>query len=387
MPQASRPWKPRRVRFHLLQRVTSLYPRHLVNQAGRALALATDFEQGLSEDLLEVIGNWRAAHSFPLNTLKLWLVKKSLQVDQHGLVAQRLKRLSSIALKLRRFPDMKLTQMQDVGGCRAIVADVKGVNALRAMYAESEIRHELVHEDDYIDCPKESGYRGIHLIYRYKSDKTTAFNGLKIEVQLRSRLQHAWATAVETVGTFSQQALKSSQGQEDWLRFFSLMGSAIALRERCALVPGTPVINRELYGELRDYARRLDVVKRLRLYATSLNISERSGTEKNAQYFLLELDPAAMRIKITGYRSSELEKASRDYLKVEKRVLSRVGGPDAVLVSGESLSALKRTYPNYFLDTSRFTELVTSATEGRRKKNLWPGQMTLPFRGELLRPT
>ncbi len=45
---------------------------------------------------------------------------------------------------------------------------------------------------------------------------------LLIELQLRTRLQHEWATAVETMGTFLQSSLKSSQGPEEWLDFFSL---------------------------------------------------------------------------------------------------------------------------------------------------------------------
>jgi len=59
-------------------------------------------------------------------------------------------------------------------------------------------------------------------------------------MQIRSQLQHAWATAVETVGTFLQQALKSSQGDEGWQRFFALMGNAMAMRERRPPVPNTP---------------------------------------------------------------------------------------------------------------------------------------------------
>jgi hypothetical protein len=69
--------------------------------------------------------------------------------------------------------------------------------------------------------PQKSGYRGIHLVYRYNGRKTE-YNGLKIEIQIRTVIQHAWATAVETVGMFTQQALKSSQGEQDWLRYFAL---------------------------------------------------------------------------------------------------------------------------------------------------------------------
>ena len=77
----------------------------------------------------------------------------------------------------------------------------------------SGLRHTLVHEPvDYINHPREdTGYRGIHLIYRYRSDrKKRAWNGRKIEVQLRTKLQHAWATAVETIGAFKNMALKSN---------------------------------------------------------------------------------------------------------------------------------------------------------------------------------
>lgn len=366
-----------------MERVTPRYPREVVNRAGRALLENANEEVPLDDETLEIIGNWRAAHSFPLNTMKLWLLKKSQLVDKGSLVAQRLKRLSSIAAKLQRYPEMRLTQMQDLGGCRAILTSVEQVNRLRMLYKQSEIRHELVHQDDYIACPKDSGYRGIHLVYRYESDRSSTFNGLKIEVQLRSRLQHAWATSVETVGTFSQQALKSSQGQEEWLRFFALMGSAIALRENTSLVPGTPITNRQLQDEIRELAQRLDVIKRLKLYTASLKIPERAGSAK-AKYFLLELAPSEMRIRITGYQASELEKAQGDYLTAERRVIPAQSGMDAVLVSVDSISALKRAYPNYFFDTDYFMNTVEDILRSRGPRRSNPLQMSLPFPSESL---
>src|SRR5690348_9890038 len=105
---------------------------------------------------------------------------------------------------------MKLSQMQDIGGCRAVVASLSDVSRLVKHYKASDMKHKLLNEDDYITAPRKSGYRSYHLIYRYFSDKKSSHNGLRIEVQIRSQLQHAWATAVETVGTFIRQALKSS---------------------------------------------------------------------------------------------------------------------------------------------------------------------------------
>ena len=199
-----------------------------VNRAGVAL-LGSD-DSGLDLEAfahdLEVINNWRSSHSFPLNTFQATLRKKAREVDVNALVAQRLKRLSSIELKLRLMPKMNLSQMQDIGGCRAVLASVALADQLVASYKTSELRHELLRTDDYIRTPRASGYRSVHLIYRYRSERKTTYNGLLIEMQIRSQLQHAWATAVETMGTFLRQALKSSQGEAEWLRFFALMGTA-----------------------------------------------------------------------------------------------------------------------------------------------------------------
>jgi hypothetical protein len=221
------------------------FSRQQVNAAGMALV-----EPGCTSDQREyaigIINNWRSSHAFPLNTFQMYLRGKTKQVDKHGVVAQRIKRLSAIELKLRLIPDLRLAQMQDIGGCRAVVRSIKAVNELHGLYKQTQFKHELVHFDNYIESPRDTGYRSIHLVYRYYSDKNEAHNDLKIEMQLRTRLQHAWATAVETVGTFRQQSLKSGIGDKEWLRFFALMGSVIALRERTPLVSDTPADKNEL---------------------------------------------------------------------------------------------------------------------------------------------
>ena len=140
------------------------------------------------------------------------------------------------------------------------------VKLLREAYRNSRIRHCPVNGKDYIESPKESGYRGVHLVYRYRSPRNETYNGLLIEIQLRTRLQHAWATAVETAGAFLGQALKSSEGEQDWLRFFALVSSAFALTEDCPPAPSTTSDPAELRAEIRDLTDRLDLVNRFRDY-------------------------------------------------------------------------------------------------------------------------
>ncbi len=249
----------------------------------------------------------------------------------------------------------------------AILGSVADVRKLVEMYKRSDIKHKLVHEDDYIANPKESGYRSHHLIYRYYSDRSENYNDLKVEIQIRTSLQHAWATAVETVGTFIRQALKSSQGEAEWLRFFSLMAAHMALRENTAPVPNTPAQIEALRDEIQSLKGRLDVEGHLLAYTRALADPEIVGVYKDSHYFLLELNPNTKQMKVTGYASDDLARASRDYLNVEKAAIEGKSGLDAVLVSVESVKALKQAYPNYFLDTHNFLEAVHFATRGRRK--------------------
>lgn len=93
------------------------HDRKTVNKAGRILLLAVGNPDAYFESLV-VINNWRASHAFPLNTFQMNLRRKGKALDEECLIAQRIKRLSSISHKLDRFQNMKLSQMQDIGGCR-----------------------------------------------------------------------------------------------------------------------------------------------------------------------------------------------------------------------------------------------------------------------------
>lgn len=321
------------------------------------------------DDALARVNNWRAAHGHPLNTFQTNLRVAARRLDAGSVVAQRTKRLTSITEKLYRLPRMKLTQMQDIGGCRAVLRSVSDVRKLVHYYEEeSAIKHVLVTRDDYIASPPPSGYRGIHLVYRYLSDKDTTkvYNGLKIEMQIRSQYQHAWATAVETVGTFVGEALKSSMGSEKWLRFFALMGTAIAIRERTSTVPGTPGNRLVLVSELLALSTELEVARRLRAYNAAVRTFEK-GADPADKYYLLNLDIQTEQLTVTGFKFGEIDEASKQYLAAEKAAKGSVRR-DAVLVSVDSLAALPRAYPNYFADTRVFLDLVDQTLTGRPRR-------------------
>jgi len=306
---------------------------------------------------LAIINNWRTSHNFPLNTFQMRLRKVAKAINSESLVAQRIKRLASIRLKLERFPEMKMAQIQDIGGCIAIMKHVTEVDQLVNIYKHDSrgIKHKLAREQDYILFPKPSGYRGIHLIYKYRSDKVQAYDDMRIEIQIRTLMQHAWATTVETVGTFIQQSLKSSQGEDDWLRFFIVMSSAMAILEGKAIVPGTSENFEELREEIRHLANKLDVEGHLTTFRQSIEVIGEKRIS-NAHYYLLELDPYGRKVTIKPYSHTQLDIASSDYLTLEKRIYNE--NRDAVLVSADSIESLKLAFPNYYLDTEYFLTLL-----------------------------
>jgi (p)ppGpp synthase/HD superfamily hydrolase len=147
----------------------------------------------------KIIDNWRASHAFPLQVFYVHLKRLTYSISPDIVVAQRLKRLDSIISKLQREPTMSLWTMQDIGGCRVIVPSVDSVYEVAKRYKRSRVRHQIKNEYDYITNPKCSGYRSLHLVYQYQSDKKNEYNrNMLIEIQVRTKLEHLWATAVET---------------------------------------------------------------------------------------------------------------------------------------------------------------------------------------------
>ncbi len=328
--------------------VEPTYSKSQVNRAGDILAAPASYSVEDQEWADEVLANWRACHGHPINTFQATLRKKLKTIDEDAIVAQRLKRAPSIILKLQRFRGMRLARMQDIGGLRAVVSSVSRVRKLESAYREAHFKHILSSSKNYIDNPKEDGYRSTHLIYRYENERAPAYNGLSLELQIRTGLQHAWATAVETMGTFLGQALKSGRGEGEWRSFFSVAGAALAILEKTASVPGFENYNpEEVFDEVARVESKLRVLEKLRSFAIA---ADRITTQRGrGAYHLIVLDSANRTVSVRPYPIARLEQANIDYALIEQR--TRAGEAiEAVLVSAGPIDALRKAYPNYFLD-------------------------------------
>ena len=329
------------------------YSRSKIIKSGKIIKNPTATPEQI-EEATKVIDNWRAAHAFPLHVIYMHL--RRMAEGKNIVVAERLKRLDSIIKKLEREPSMSLWKMQDLGGCRFIVPSIKEVYEYAEKYDKSSKRHRFVERYDYISEPKTSGYRSLHMVYEYHSDKVDTYNkNMLIEIQYRTHLQHLWATAVETVGLFTKQAIKSGQGDEDVKRFFVLVSSLFALREGCPVVPGTLADETELVSEIEMIDSKCHLLDILSAIRVAVDNQEQKKAVRQG-YYILILNYETKRLRIKHFMPSQIDAANELYSQIEKT--KNASNIDAVLVRVSSFQALKSAYPNYFSDIGEFTKLV-----------------------------
>lgn len=331
---------------------TPKYSKKQIDRAGKIISDPTSSEHDKNE-ALEILNNWRSSHAYPLQVITSHLRRK----NNDAIVVQRLKRLDSIIGKLKINPEMSLYRMHDLGGCRVIVESIEDVYNSLNQYKNSRIRHILKREYDYIQNPKDSGYRSYHMVYQFQSDKTDTYNkNMLIEIQFRTRLQHIWATAVEMMGIYTKSNLKSSQGNKEILRFFTLVSSLFAKMENTPICPNTSDWADELINEIMHLDQDSNIIMKLQAINQAVQTTEyNENFYLTSGYYLLVLDYDEPSLNIYPFKRSNFELAVNAYNKMESEFLGRI---DTVLVSVKSFDTLKIAYPNYFIDISEFLDIL-----------------------------
>jgi ppGpp synthetase/RelA/SpoT-type nucleotidyltranferase len=345
-----------------------------INEAGKFLARSdqsSDDPDTVKMSL--IVSQWRSVHEYPLQRVMSILRR---QVNSRGwmtaTVSGRTKRLRSIVAKLVRTPSMMLSTMQDLGGCRVILDTIEQVESLAA-----DVRSRLVNqlsrggeirEYNYISKPKSDGYRSIHFVVRYQST-SKEHDVLRTEIQIRTLLQHRWATAVETVDLFTGQTLKTGGGDARWKRFFMLTGSLFALKENRETVSGTPGVA-ELKSEASALAKELQVLDKLQGWSNVMRSMLEVHGLSLVHYFLVELDIDSKTTRIWSFSGSHTEEAHLNYRFLEQ-ANANLPNRSTVLVSANSLAEVKQGYPGYYGDTQAFLTELEGALEVSHPRVQW----------------
>jgi len=313
-----------------------------INQIGKNLLLSMQNNINPLEQDLQVLQQYRKEFKEPLKNASNELLRIMSIIDNAGIVTYRVKRIESILSKIERQPKMQLARINDIAGCRCILQNEKRVFQFLAELRKSTIL-EIVRKNnsdgsqkeyifDYINEPKENGYKSIHVICKSK-DKL-------IEIQIRDNTQHAWATLVEITDSIYKTKIKEKNddgktGLYDFLKLYS-KSKNLTKDERNQ-------INRIL--KKNNYLQKLSKTFSKNLVTIRRDWCEVEDTPGN--FYLFEL-PKNNKPKFKVFNDfSEAEDAYFDSFTTEMNN----NGANIVMayVQNKDFSTVSKAYANYFL--------------------------------------
>lgn len=139
----------------------------------------------------------------------------------------------SIVEKLRR-ESLRLSQMQDIAGCRVVVGNVVEQEQFVASLITDFPQASVI---DRRNNPS-YGYRAVHIIVEI-SEKP-------IEIQVRTSLQHLWAEVSEKSSDVLDPTIKYGGGSESWRNFLTKSSGSVALYEEFEKIHSIAMASKEL---------------------------------------------------------------------------------------------------------------------------------------------
>jgi len=187
------------------------------------------------------------------------IVRKVAHLEPTGRPA---KSTTSIIEKLRR-ETIRLSQVQDIAGCRVVVQDVAAQDSAVAQL-KARLPNAVV-----VDRRKQPshGYRAVHIIATAK--------GKPVEIQVRTELQHLWAQLSEKLSDLIDPAIKYGGGTPE-ARAVMSMGSEhiaeleefeieLAVQSSQALVEELVRVKKEFQRKVEESIAKLEVWSRRRI--------------------------------------------------------------------------------------------------------------------------
>ena len=140
------------------------------------------------------------------------IVRTEVELEPTGRPA---KSTTSIVEKLRR-ESIRLSQMQDIAGCRLVVPNVSLQDG-----ATDRLRH-LFEKSSLVDrrLKPSHGYRAVHLIANLQSKP--------VEIQIRTPWQHRWAELSERLSDAFDPAIKYGGGDPSLVSGLAELSALIA---------------------------------------------------------------------------------------------------------------------------------------------------------------
>lgn len=334
-----------------------------VKRAGKAIS------EGVSrpEDY-ELVDRWRAAHGYVINTFQIW-IKRHIEKKSYGVeFAQRLKRRNTVVDKLSRRNDSgqlliaDVSAMHDFAGCRIIFNNIKELNDFRAyMHSAAvtkNVNHVLRYPPDkynYIERPKSTGYRGIHDVYRHlprgseRGESAKPWDNLLVEIQYRTRAQHAWATAVEISDLVDGERTKFEMNKSKRGRFFAIASEIIARNHEGMARAFPEYPDKALQQELQNLENELGILQRLSALKT---FEDETRLRRHNVLNVTRDINGEITLEVLPFRKAADAITKATELETSGTSLN------AVYVRSNNPSQLRSAYRNYFNDPIDFVKII-----------------------------
>ncbi len=334
-----------------------------VKRAGKAIS-----EGKSTEADFDLVDRWRASHGYVINTFQIWIKRKIQKQPFNVEFAQRLKRRNTVFDKLTRrnakgeLLISDVSAMHDFAGCRLIFDTLEDLRSFRAyMHSPNvtkNVRHELRHpldKYDYIESPKDSGYRGIHDVYRHlprgseRAEEKKPWDNLLVEIQYRTRAQHAWATAVEISDLVDGEKTKFEMDPSKRGRFFAIASEIIARKHEHIDRAFLQLSTMQLQTELQDLENELGILQRLSALKT---FADEDKLQEHNVLNITRGPNGEMTLEVLPF------KLAADAIAKATELESSGESVNAVYVRADNPAQLRSAYRNYFNDPIDFVEII-----------------------------
>ena len=147
-----------------------------------------------SSEALSKLQQYRLSYKEIIKKVFDIVTDEAAKINSEAICAFRIKRIDSIIRKLKRLKGgIELKSMGDIAGCRCILSsDDEVYKLMKAIKKHPYVKTK--DSSDYIKNPKPSGYKSIHMYVTIDG-----YDKMIVEIQLRSKQHHNWATFVEVL--------------------------------------------------------------------------------------------------------------------------------------------------------------------------------------------
>lgn len=287
--------------------------------------------------------------------------------NKNVIFAQRLKKRETIINKLQnRHTEMDLLRMHDIAGMRLIFSNMKLLEKFRSRFvnikSKKYVRTNDLDKYNYIKTPREkTGYRGIHDVYE---ENTKDPIKMHMELQYRTKVQHAWSTTLEIWDSSFNRKAKFELENDDIASFFRYISELFARKlEKSSFMKD--LTDYELFKKIVFLDGKLGIISKLKKIKRADYKISHYNLEN--EYILLQKiiesrKQIILNIKVAN--SDDININFDLYKNLEKLyndvVMVRVRQPQRFL---------DKAYNNYYNDLSDFFKYYDSAMKLLRISN------------------